>query len=364
MHPVWKQESELARFLERQLILRSITSPVSTGYHRFQEEDLVHLDQTITALESVQSRVSHNQEHYNRIGDLLVFLRQFRKDLPMQTAEQIFERVQPLIKWLFWLPPAMLRGGDADISGLAILAQFFGVGVALDSLFPDMGGAYLGALSLDPAEDIFRIIMARNSADPFNAELQFALSLLDFPRHIVARYRNCLHWSPRPSIDHCHSAPPSPYRNLHDFNRIASSSPSSASPPYAAYASPIQSPPAVTMTSSPFEVTGVYATAPVSHTAYYPPSPHLLSNIREERAGLTEFSQPGALSHSPAFSPTYVEDMMCGGTHRTDGPLGLNVGLYNESHPFNAGGLVTPGLCWTWAWKLKPIALRTVSFSF
>ncbi|BDD57444.1 hypothetical protein MAP00_002807 [Monascus purpureus] len=337
MHPSWKQESDIARFLETQQVLRSINSAISNGYRRFPEGDLAHLDQTITGLENVQSRVSHNHEYYTRIEELLEFLRQLRKDLPMQSPEQIFGRIQPLIQWLFWLPPAILRGGDTDISGLAILAQFFGVGVELDSLFSDMGIAYLGALSVGPIEDIFRIVAVRNSMDPFNAEFQLALSLLDLPRHILARYKDRLHWSPRPTIDHSHTSPPPPYRSSpHGFSLAASSS-SPTSPQYSAYTSPVHSPPAVPMTTSPFEMAPNYVTVPASH-AHYPHMPQVLSDIREPRTVLSHFSNPSA-SHLPAFTSTYADGMWSRTTQRTDGaPLGLNLELYNGSHPFNAGG--------------------------
>ncbi|PYH87579.1 hypothetical protein BO71DRAFT_436588 [Aspergillus ellipticus CBS 707.79] len=337
MHFMWKQESELAIFLENQRYLGCTNTPVMSGY-QFQDEDLASLDQTIIALQAIQKRVAHNHEHYRRIGDLLEFVRHFQRDLLSQTPEQAFERMQPLRRWLFWLPPAMLRPEDADIGSLAVLAQFFGVGVVLDSLFPDLGGAYLGPLSIGPIEEIYRVVLARSTADPFNPDAQLALSAMDLPRHIVAKYKSRLQWSPRTSLDHYSPAPPSPYHSLHDYRLASSSSPSSASATYAPYTPPLQSPPEVTIASPPFDV---YVTAPASSQALYPPSPRLLSDPRDD--ALSDYSHPGSLQHSPAFPPPYLGDLMCGGSNE----LGLNVQLYEDppatslvggySHPAVAG---------------------------
>ncbi|OJJ45713.1 hypothetical protein ASPZODRAFT_133578 [Penicilliopsis zonata CBS 506.65] len=362
MLPIWKQESDLARFLESQ---RALAIPAVTAGYPSPQEDPAHLDQTIAALQNVQKQVGHNQEHYRRLEDLLDFVRRFRRDLPMQTPETAFERMQTLRQWLFWLPPAMLRGGDSDMAALPVLAQFFGIGVALDRVVPELGGAYLAPLSIGPADDMYRIVVSRSSSDPFNPEIQHSLALMDLPRHIVAQHKNRLHWSPRPSIDPYSPASSSPYPALHDYGVAppSTSSPSSTSPTYATYASPGQSPPPVAVPSSPFPVVGNYVTtttaaapAAAPSQAYYPPpSPQLLTQLRTTRADLSGYhhhhGQAGTLPRSPVYSPTYVDDMFCGGVPRVDGtPLGSNMGLYHthspESHAIPSGGLMTPEL-WT-----------------
>ncbi|KAL4912817.1 hypothetical protein BDW62DRAFT_193741 [Aspergillus aurantiobrunneus] len=340
MHHMWTQESELAMFLENQRFLASANSPVVAGF-RFHDEDLASLEHTIIALQTVQKRVAHNDEHYRRVGELLDFVHHFQRDILSLTAEQVFERVQPLRQWLFWLPPAMLRGGDADTGALAVLAQFFGVGVALDSLFPDLGGAYLGPLSVGPIEEIYRTIYARNATTPYNPDVQLAMSIMDLPRHLAARYRAPLHWSPRTSVDYFSPPPTSPFQTMQDFRLASSSSPSSVSASYTPYTPPLQSPPAVTIASSPFEVSAPYGTAPGSASLY--PSPQLLSDTREEPS---DCSHPGSLQHSPAYPPSYLEDMVCGPVSRVDGGLGLSaLDLYENPHSV-VGDYGTPESVW------------------
>ncbi|KAJ5682814.1 hypothetical protein N7462_005979 [Penicillium macrosclerotiorum] len=339
MYPIWKQESEIAQFVENQ------RAQSASDYSMSFDEDLSQLDQTMHALQVAQKRVSHNGEHFQRLGELIDFVQQFRTDFPTLTSEQAFDRIQILRQWLFWLPPSLLRNGEPELNALAVLAQFFAVGMTLDRFYPDMGGAYLGALSIGPIEEMYRILAAHNATDPFSAELRLAISLMDLPRHAVSQYRNRLAWSPRPSIEHYSPGSASPYHALHDYSLPPSSSPASASPSYAAYTPPLQSPPAVTVAGSPFTLTDSYVTAAPSHTLY-PPSPQLLDS-HETQLGLSDLNQAGSIPHTSAFTPPYGSDVLCADLPRADSALGLNMEVYPPPHTFELSGLVVPETCWT-----------------
>ncbi|KAJ5535856.1 hypothetical protein N7513_009042 [Penicillium frequentans] len=338
MHPFWKQESELAQFVENQRALSASDFPISF------DEDLNQLDQTVHALQVSQKRVSHNPEHAQRLAELIEFVQQFRNDYPTQTSEQAFERIQVLRRWLFWLPASMLRGGDSDFSALAILSQFFAVGVALDRFYPEMGGAYLGGLSIGPIEETYRILAANSATDPYSADLRLGMALMDLPRRIVARYRTRLAWSPRPSVEHYSPGPSSPYHGMQEYPVASSSSPASASPSYVAYTPPLQSPPAVTVAGSPFHLADGYVTAAPSHTLY-PPSPQLL-DTHDPQLALSDIRHTNALQN-PAFTPPYGADGLCADMPHQNGSLGLNVDLYQQAHHFEMPNMVTPETCWT-----------------
>ncbi|KAL4949199.1 hypothetical protein BDW69DRAFT_174895 [Aspergillus filifer] len=339
MPHMWKQECELAMLLESQRYLASANSPVIASL-QFQDEDLASLDHTIITLQTVQRRVAHNHEHYRRIGELLDFARHFQHDILSLTPQQAFDRVQPLRQWLLWLPPSMLRGGDGDTGALAILAQFFGVAVALDSLLPNLGGAYLGPISVTPIEEIYRTIYSRNAINPLNPDVQLALSIMELPRHLAAKYRSRLQWSPRTSVDYYSPPPASPFQVMNDFRLASSPSPSSVSASYTPYTPPHQSPQAVTIASSPFEVSTSYVTAPGSASLY--PSPQLLSDNRDEPS---DCAQPGALHQLPTYPPSYLEDIVNGAVSRVDGGLGLSpLELYEDTHPVGEYG--TPESIW------------------
>lgn len=350
MHPYWKQESDLAQFIENQRASGMMDISMAGAYQPL-DEDMVHLDQTIRALRTSHKRVSHSLEYSQRLGELIDFTQKFRDNFPNQTLEQSFESIQTLRRWLFWLPPSMLRNGESDISVLPVLAQFFAIGICLDRFFPELGGAYLGALSIGPVEDICRIMAAHNAADPFNTELPLALSLMELPRGMISRYRSRLPWSPRSSVDHYSPGPPSPYRHpLHEYPFVGTSSPASASPSYAAYTPPLHSPPAVTIANSPFPLQDGYVSAPPSHSLY-PPSPQLLDS-HDVQLGLSDFghghgpSHHHAVPHSASYTPPYGE-VMCADLPRGDGTLGLNMEVYPQTHPFEIPGLVASASLWT-----------------
>ncbi|KAG0158485.1 hypothetical protein PDIDSM_6000 [Penicillium digitatum] len=353
MHPFWKQESDVAQLIENQRAL-STTDLSMAGVYQPLDEDMVYLDQTIQALRMAQKRTSHNLEHSQRLGELIEFIQQFWDDFPNQTAEQSFESIQTLRRWLFWLPPSMLRNSESEINTLPILAQFFAVGISLDRFFPELGGAYLGAPSISPIEEMHRIIATHNAADPFNTELRLALELMNLPRSIVSRYRYRLPlpWSPRSSVDHYSPGPPSPFHhNIHEYPLVASSSPASASPSYAAYTPPLQSPPTATLTNSAFPIQDGYVSAAPSHSLY-PPSPQLLGN-HDVHLGLSDMghghahSHHASIPHSAAYTPPYGGDVLCAGLPRVDGTLGLNLEVYPQTHPFEMPGLAAPTSLWT-----------------
>ncbi|KAJ5211045.1 hypothetical protein N7491_010861 [Penicillium cf. griseofulvum] len=368
MHPYWKQESDLAQFIENQRALSTADLSMA-GVYQPLDEDMVHLDQTIQALRMTQKRISHNLEHSQRLGELIEFTQQFRDDFPNQTTEQSFESIQTLRRWLFWLPSSMLRSSESDIGALPILAQFFAVGISLDRFFPELGGAYLGALSISPIEEMYRIIATHNAANPFNIDLRLPMELMDLPRGIVARYRSrlSLPWSPRSSVDHYSPGhyspgPPSPFHHaIQEYPLVASSSPASASPSYtstsyasptyATYTPPLHSPPAVTIDNSTFPIPDGYVSATSSHPLY-PPSPQLL-DTHDVHLGLSDMGHSHANSHhtpiphSASYTPPYGGEVLCADLPRTEGTLGLNMEVYPQTHPFEVPGLAAPTSLWT-----------------
>jgi len=338
MHPYWKQESELAQLVEKHRALSA------ADYSLTNEEDYAQLDRTVCALHAAQKGVFHNPEHSQRLGELIEFVQQFRQEYPNETSEQSFERIQVLRRWLFWLPASMLQGRDSEFSALAILSQFFAVGVALDRFYPEMGGSHLGALSIGPIEEMYRILAANNAADPFNHEIRQAMTLMDLPRRIVARYRSRLGWSPRSSVEHYSPGPPSPYHGLPEYHLASSSSLGSASPSYAAYTPPLQSPPAVTVAGSPFHLDN-YVTAAPSHTLY--PSSSQPLDTHDPQLGLSDLSHAGSIPHSSAFTPPYGREVLCAEIPRAGSTLGPHLEVYPQTHLFETPGMVAPGTCWT-----------------
>jgi hypothetical protein len=182
----WKQESDLAIFIESQQYLRVAT--LSIIRDRFCQNDLIKLDHIIMAVRRIQKRVQPDHKHYFLFNEFLEFLHKLHRDLLSLAITQAFERVLLLQQWLFWLPSAML--GDGDTIGLAILAQFFTVCVALGYLFPELGWTYLGPLFESPIEELSRTVYERNAVAPSNPDVQQAMALMACQESLVLSLRS------------------------------------------------------------------------------------------------------------------------------------------------------------------------------
>jgi hypothetical protein len=335
MHPYWKGSSEVAQFLEGQKAFRSVESSTDTEFlnstTRFQKENLERIDGAIMNLRNIQDRVQYNREYFDRITDLLSFVRQLRTDLPIQSPETAFERLQPLRTWLFWLPTKMIRGGEGEMCALALLAQFFATALVLEPLFPEIGGFYFGGMAVTPVEAIDSIILSRKSTHPYVPEVHMAASMMEFPHHTIIEYKSRIQWAqqlrPRGSVTTAN--PPSPYDSFHGLGYATT----------APYTTALHTPPTLALPSPSFNLSNPYDHRG-SSTTIYTGSP-LLSDRGEEN--LSDYSRSGTLEHSPAFSP-YLDELHSG-ISVADTTGALNMGLLHES-PMMTLGSVAPEL-WT-----------------
>ncbi|KAH8699070.1 hypothetical protein BGW36DRAFT_154833 [Talaromyces proteolyticus] len=335
MHPYWKQRSEIAQFLESQRALRSVNTTLNPAYlagtTQYQSENLERIDGCIADLQNVLENVQQIPEYSERINELLMFVKQLRSDMPVQSPENAFERLHPLRTWLFWLPTKMLRGGEGDLGALSILAQFYSTALALEPIFPEIEGSYLGCMAVTPIEHIDAILTSRKSSLPYLPIVQLAVSLMSFPRTVITDYKSCIQWSHHqmPRMGHFEATPPSPYHHFPDMSF----------PSTAPYTPPIHSPPTLAVLTPPFHPQHMYTSRP-NLSAVYVGSP-LPSEPGDEC--LSDYSR-GTLEPSPAFSSPYSDEIH----HQlpsTDTSGALNIGLLQES-PIMSIGSVAPEL-WT-----------------
>ncbi|RDH26417.1 hypothetical protein BDQ94DRAFT_155558, partial [Aspergillus welwitschiae] len=187
----WRHKSELANFLETKQYLRILESSSIVSCH-FNNKNLSGLADIITVLQHIQGQVGHMEKYHNQVNKLVKFLEEFLGDICSLSSDQAFQRMHILRQWLFWLPPAMLRGGIGDTLGLAVLAQFFAVGLNLHCLFPELGCHDLGSLAVDPIKEIDRTVRARNMAKPHDPDVQLAMYLMGMAQSIATKYQDRL----------------------------------------------------------------------------------------------------------------------------------------------------------------------------
>ncbi|KAK2678231.1 Zn(2)-C6 fungal-type DNA-binding domain superfamily [Fusarium oxysporum f. sp. vasinfectum] len=178
----WKHESQFGDFIAESSTFP--TAPPSPGKdHRPSQprpEDLEAYQRTLEQIQKVEAHLKYHKEDTTQIQHLIGFLRGSRKISPTLSIAQQFERLQPLRKWLFWMPVGYLQNYHGSPNSLVIIAYLYTVALLMERLFPEIGAAYFGSLSISPVEEIARRLMSINVSG-VGSEMQTPLTLMEFP---------------------------------------------------------------------------------------------------------------------------------------------------------------------------------------
>ena len=93
------------------------------------------------------------RERY-RLHDILSCTQSFRSCSTSMQSKQLFDRLQPLRQWLFWMPVMLVKANDIGRSAMILLAQFHTLAMAIDSSIPELSSAALGALTIHATQQI------------------------------------------------------------------------------------------------------------------------------------------------------------------------------------------------------------------
>ena len=188
----WLHESELALYIEGQRSTARARTPVTPTFpgHQAQPhpEDLNRLHQAVQGLNDLRLRLANNQELLEYVEELIGYVQQIQRDFPLQAPDAAFARLQTIRSWLFWLPPQLFRPDASDVGAVAVMSHFYATALALEPIFPEIGGAYLGSLSVSPIEQMHQMLLARRSSHPQETGLQVALDLMQGPVQIASFY--------------------------------------------------------------------------------------------------------------------------------------------------------------------------------
>jgi hypothetical protein len=331
----WIHESEIANYIESQRSVAGARTPVTPNFPQTQPrtEDLARLDQATAALHDLRARLANNEELSGLLSRLLVFLQDLRRDFPLQAPEEAFERLQELRQWLFWLPPLLFRPEESDLGAMAVLSHFFGVALALDPLFPEIGGSYLGAMSVTPIEDMQRVLLARRAAHPQETGVLTALSLMEVPLRTVASYKAKQHFLVQRSQSY-QASPHSPYAAT--VSQAASSPEAMAHSLYAH--SPMESPGQHPSQGSPYVTPGSGSSGAQRSSGYFDPVPKTQAQSAEDGNYLYSYSGPPLASNAG-----YSSGPQRTGSHRTTSS-GYEAAAY-QAYGFDTG-FVSPTELW------------------
>lgn len=192
----WKVESHFESFMSEQATFPTAPPsplPNTKGPLHFRQVDLDALEHAFRQLERVERVLIKAHEDTKAITELMNFVRRISKASPLQTPAQRFEMLTPLRAWLFWLPIMYLQQARDNPYALVVLAYYYTVALVVEPLFPEVGAAYFGSLSLQPIEGIARRLFSFNVSQPAS-HLQTPLGLIEYPIDMVAMFRRRLGW--------------------------------------------------------------------------------------------------------------------------------------------------------------------------
>lgn len=191
----WKHESMFVDFISESSTFP--TAPSSPGpEHKTSQPDKYDLEayqRTLEQIQRVEAHLRAKNLETTQIQNLHSFLKGSRKISPTLPIAQQFERLRSLRDWLFWMPVAYLQNYQCSADSLVAIAHLYCVAILMERMFPEIGSAYFGSLSLVPIEEIARrllsICMSGNASD------QVTLKLVEHPIDVVTEFRSRMGWA-------------------------------------------------------------------------------------------------------------------------------------------------------------------------
>lgn len=193
----WKHESLFADYIAEHSPMPSthFMNPISTPVSQeARTQQLDTLTDVHNSLQRMQPYLSRNDQETKWIDQLKGYLDRLRASNPAQTAEEQFNQLYALRKWLLWVPISLLSAKRGDINVLCVLAHFYATALALEPMFSDVASVFVSDLSLLPLEEIVTVVQGYQ--DPrYDSRIQTMSYLVQFPIDMVSSYKTKREWT-------------------------------------------------------------------------------------------------------------------------------------------------------------------------
>ena len=305
----WKDDSNFLSYITQHPAFFSPT-PAHPSSMSFDDESLYL---ATNAIHRLSSRLPETHPLSRRLKEILDFTQEIQTCSATMRTEQLFEKLQPLRAWLFWMPVTLIQADEIDNSEMILLAQLYTIALAIDSSIPELGGAALGSLTVDAIQKIDDKLRHCQSIgygySPESADLD---EMMQFSRLMLTRYR--LEGPESHELSQQIHGPQSPYGFQHLSIGSLPSTPGFAPGTPAGYPQSISGYPGhysmlpshsfedLSVPASPFLRYGSPASRP--HSQILEASPRL-SDVSFEKRPSSLHSFRG---DSPAYSPGYIDD--------------------------------------------------------
>lgn len=180
----WKSTSLFVDFIENNPAFFSPQSLPATSLS-FDDDSLY---QATNALHRLSARLPNVHPLAHRLHEIILFAQDFQSCSASMQSKQLFEKLQSIRAWLFWMPVNLVKANDMGSSAMVLLAQLYSLSLAIDSSIPELKGAALGSLTV---QAIMQIDMKLRYKQGFTTGIEMSPSDLDelmqFARMTAAR---------------------------------------------------------------------------------------------------------------------------------------------------------------------------------
>lgn len=138
----WKNESRFEDFIAEKSTFPPFNYPKHT--------DLDALQLASLHLRKLEAYLKDDIEGTEIVAQLINFVEGLRRLSPSHTTTQRFDMLDPLRTRLLCLPVRYVQQAQMPLSAFVVLAYYYTIALIVEPLFPEIGAAYFGSLSLNP----------------------------------------------------------------------------------------------------------------------------------------------------------------------------------------------------------------------
>ena len=185
----WQNESRFEDFIAEKNTFPTAPPSPDTPFNNPKHADLDALRVASLQLRKLEAYLKGDIEGTEAIIQLINFVEGLRTLSPNHTTTQRFDMLDPLRTWLLWLPVTYVQKERMPLSAFVILAYYYTTALMVEPLFPEIGAAYFGSLSLSPIEEIARRLVSFNTCQTSQEDFQTALNLMAYPMDMAYKFR-------------------------------------------------------------------------------------------------------------------------------------------------------------------------------
>jgi len=190
MHP-WRSQSLFAEYLIEDDLYQASPSAVYKPVNFLTDTDeTAALRYIQDALQRVEIYASGRKEELLILRNLMAFVDNVAKHLPIEDPALRFYLLEPTRSMLYWYPTQLAGRARSDPVAMVVLAHLYAISLTVQPVFAGSGAAHFRGLSTAPIDEIYQILMEMHLAKGKAMESFVPLSLMHFPMQAVSLFRN------------------------------------------------------------------------------------------------------------------------------------------------------------------------------